>query len=81
MEPAGLCGWGPRSATWVWGLSAAGYERHADVWPLNPDGDLLVVAMIESAEGLKTLDDIASVPGVGVPFLGVDADLSRSFFR
>src|SRR5437867_12798676 len=78
MEPAGIRGYGPTAATWVGGLSAAEYERHADVWPLNPGGDLLATIMIESVEGLKNLDEIASVPGVGALFLGAGADLSRS---
>ena len=78
MEPAGIRGYAPAGATWVWGLSAADYERHADVWPLNPDGDLLATIMIESVDGLKHLDEIASVPGVGALFLGAGADLSRS---
>jgi 4-hydroxy-2-oxoheptanedioate aldolase len=78
MEPAGLRGYGPTGATWIWGLSPAEYERRADVWPLNPDGDLLATIMIESVDGLKRLDEIASVPGVGALFLGAGADLSRS---
>ncbi len=77
-EPVGIRGYGTAGATWAWGLSAAEYERHADVWPLNPDGDLLAVVMIESVEGLKNLDAIASVPGVGALFLGAGSDLSRS---
>ena len=63
---------------WIWGLSPAECERHADVWPLSPDGDLLATVMIESVDGLKHLDEIASVPGVGALFLGAGADLSRS---
>jgi len=77
-DPAGIRGYGPTGAQWVWGLNAADYERHADVWPLNPDGDLLATVMIESAEGLKNLDEIASVPGVGALFLGAGQDLARS---
>jgi 4-hydroxy-2-oxoheptanedioate aldolase len=77
-EPVGIRGYGTAGATWAWGLSAAEYERHADVWPLNPDGDLLAIVMIESVEGLKNLDAIASVPGVGALFLGAGSDLSRS---
>jgi 4-hydroxy-2-oxoheptanedioate aldolase len=78
MEPAGIRGFGTAGATWAWGLSGAEYERHADVWPLNPDGDLLATIMIESVDGLKHLDEIASVPGVGALFLGAGADLSHS---
>jgi hypothetical protein len=77
-DPAGIRGYGPTGAQWVWGLNAADYERHADVWPLNPEGDLLATVMIESAEGLKNLDEIASVPGVGALFLGAGQDLARS---
>jgi 4-hydroxy-2-oxoheptanedioate aldolase len=77
-EPVGIRGYGTAGATWAWGVSAAEYERRADVWPLNPDGDLLAVLMIESVEGLQNLDAIASVPGVGALFLGAGGDLSRS---
>jgi len=36
-----------------------------DVWPLNPKGELLVVAMIESEEGVKHAKEIVETPGVG----------------
>jgi len=77
-EPNGIRGAAPGNATWIWGLSGEEYERHADVWPLNPDGDLLATMMIESVEGLKNLDKIAAVPGVGALFPGAGGDLSRS---
>ena len=76
-EPAGLRGYAPGNAVWWWGISEAEYERHADLWPLNPDGDLLAIMMIETAEGLKNADAIASVPGVGAIFVGAGADLSQ----
>jgi 4-hydroxy-2-oxoheptanedioate aldolase len=34
------------------------YYRKADVWPLNPKGDLLVITMIESVLEVQNLDDI-----------------------
>ena len=77
-EPNGIRGAAAGNATWTWGLSGEEYERHADVWPLNPDGDLLATMMIESVEALKNLDRIASVPGVGALFPGAGSDLSRS---
>jgi len=77
-EPAGVRGSGSANALWIWGLSGAEYDRHADLWPLNPEGDLLAMPMIESAEGLKNLDAIAATPGVGALFLGQGSDLTRS---
>lgn len=77
-EPVGIRGYSTAAASYAWGVSAAEYERRADVWPLNPEGDLLAVIMIESVEGLEHLDEIASVPGVGALFLGAGSDLSRS---
>jgi 4-hydroxy-2-oxoheptanedioate aldolase len=77
-EPVGIRGYGTGGATWAWGVNAAEYERRADVWPLNPDGDLIAIVMIESVEGLENLDQIAGVPGVGALFLGAGSDLSRS---
>jgi len=76
-DPPGLRGYAPASAVWWWGIPEAEYERHADVWPLNPDGDLLAIMMIETSEGLKNADSIAAVPGVGAIFVGAGADLSQ----
>jgi 4-hydroxy-2-oxoheptanedioate aldolase len=77
-EPIGIRGVSMAAASYAWGVSAEEYERRADVWPLNPDGDLLAVIMIESVEGLEHVDEIAKVPGVGALFLGAGSDLSRS---
>ena len=75
QQPPGLRGMSPGNAIFAWGISRAEYERHADVWPLNPQGDLLAIAMIETAEGLKNVNEIASVPGVGAIFVGAGGDL------
>jgi len=77
-EPNGIRGSGPANATWIWGISGQEYDRHADLWPLNPEGDLLAILMIESVEGLQNLDTIASTPGVGALFVGQASDLTRS---
>jgi len=76
-EPPGLRGYAPGGAVWWWGISEAEYVRRADLWPLNPDGDLLAIMMIETSEGLKNVDAIASAPGVGAIFVGAGADLSQ----
>src|SRR5499426_2376195 len=78
FEPAGIRGAAPGLATWIWGLTAEEYERHADLWPLNPEGDLLAIAMIESVEGMKNLDAILSTPGIGAVFIGNANDLRHS---
>jgi 4-hydroxy-2-oxoheptanedioate aldolase len=75
--PKGVRGAGPANATWIWGVTTEEYERHADLWPLNPDGDLLATMMVESAEGLANVDQIAAVPGVGSLFIGAGNDLAH----
>jgi 4-hydroxy-2-oxoheptanedioate aldolase len=77
-EPNGLRGAGAMNAVWFWGLPNAEYTKHADLWPLNPQGDLLAMMMIESVEGLHNIDEIASVPGVGVIFPGQGSDLANA---
>lgn len=53
-----------------WGMSEAEYKAKADVWPLNPDGELINWTIIESKEGLARVREIAAVPGVGVLWPG-----------
>jgi 4-hydroxy-2-oxoheptanedioate aldolase len=77
QQPSGLRGYAPGNAVFAWGISGAEYERHADVWPLNPEGDLLVIPMIETLEGLHNANEIASVPGVGAIFIGAGGDLHQ----
>ena len=77
-EPNGTRGAGAANANWIWGISGEEYDRHADLWPLNPEGDLLAIVMIESVEGLQNLNAIASTPGVGALFVGAANDLTRS---
>lgn len=53
-----------------WGLSEAEYKARADVWPLNPQGELINWTIIESKEGLARVREIAAVKGVGVLWPG-----------
>src|SRR5471032_2218152 len=75
QQPPGLRGYSPGNAVFAWGIAGAEYERHADVWPLNPEGDLLVIPMIETLEGLHNVSEIAAVPGIGAIFIGAAGDL------
>lgn len=54
----------------VWGMTEAQYKAKADVWPLNPNGELTNWTIVESKEGLKHIREIAAVKGIGVLFPG-----------
>ncbi len=53
-----------------WGLSERDYKDKADLWPLNPNGELINWTIVESKEGLAHVREIAAVPGIGVLFPG-----------
>jgi 2-keto-3-deoxy-L-rhamnonate aldolase RhmA len=54
----------------VWGLSEKEYKQKADVWGLNPNGELINWTIVESKEGLKHVREIAAVKGIGVLWPG-----------
>ena len=58
------------SAPAFWGVSEAEYKQRADVWPLNPEGELINWTIIESKEGLAKVREIAAVKGIGVLWPG-----------
>ena len=72
-------GWRGTVTCGFWGISGAECRRRADLWPLNPLGDLLFWAMIETKEGVENADAIARVPGVGGFYLGAGSDLSSAY--
>jgi 4-hydroxy-2-oxoheptanedioate aldolase len=77
-EPKGVRGDGPANASRYWGLAMAEYYRKADVWPLAPQGEIIVGLMCESPEAIDNLDDIlANVPGIGFILIG-EGDLSQA---
>jgi 4-hydroxy-2-oxoheptanedioate aldolase len=76
-KPEGLRGDGPTAACRYWGISQQEYYQRADVWPLNPDGEILVILMIEDTTGINNLDEILrEVPGIGALLIG-EGDLSQ----
>ena len=76
-EPAGIRGDGPTTAARYWGLTQQEYYQKADVWPLNPQGEIFCILQIEDTRGVDNLDDIlANVPGVGAILIG-EGDLSQ----
>jgi len=58
------------SAPAYWGMSEEEYRRRADLWPLNPDGELINWTIVESKEGLAHVREIAAVKGIGVLWPG-----------
>jgi 4-hydroxy-2-oxoheptanedioate aldolase len=76
-EPAGLRGDAPMAAARYWGLSQQDYYRKADVWPLAPEGEILVILMIEDTTAIENLEEIVRrVPGIGVLLIG-EGDLTQ----
>jgi 2-keto-3-deoxy-L-rhamnonate aldolase RhmA len=53
-----------------WGMTEQQYREKADVWPLNPNGELVAMPIIESREGVSRVREIAQVKGVGALIVG-----------
>jgi 4-hydroxy-2-oxoheptanedioate aldolase len=80
FEPAGQRGWAGNmcAAPAYWGLTAPEYYRVADLWPLDPDGEILLMGIVESTEGIAALPDILrEARGIGAIWAGI-GDLSVS---
>ena len=54
----------------MWGMSEKEYKEKADLWPLNPNGELVNFTIVETKEGLARVREIAAVKGIGVLFPG-----------
>jgi 4-hydroxy-2-oxoheptanedioate aldolase len=68
--PLGVRGFGPALALSRYGMGGADYVRFANE-------NVVVVVIIEQKEAVENIEAIASVPGIGVLFVGVN-DLSYS---
>jgi len=55
---------GNPTAARIWGISADEYAEKADVWPLNPNGELMLGLKLEDKYALENADASAKVPGV-----------------
>ena len=53
-----------------WGMSEKEYKEKADLWPLNPSGELVNWTIVESKTGLEKVREIAAVKGIGVLWPG-----------
>lgn len=76
-EPQGIRGDGPTRACRYWGLTQQEYYTRADVWPLAPEGEILVILQIEDTTGVTNLPDmLKNVPGIGAILIG-EGDLGQ----
>jgi 2-keto-3-deoxy-L-rhamnonate aldolase RhmA len=62
--PRGERAWGPFYAPPRWGLSPRDYQDRAD-------DEVLAIATIEHIEALGTIQEVVSVPGLDLAFIGV----------
>lgn len=77
-EPEGQRGDAPAAAARYWGLTQQEYYARADVWPLDPAGEILVTIMCEEVRAIDNLPRILKeVPGIGVVLIG-EGDLSQN---
>ena len=76
-NPPGIRGDAPPRAAGFWGLPAQEYYARADVWPLAPRGEVLVIIQCEDLLAIDNLPSILEqVPGIGVVLIG-EGDLSQ----
>jgi 4-hydroxy-2-oxoheptanedioate aldolase len=76
-EPVGIRGDGPTAAARYWGVSQQDYYQKADVWPLNPQGEIFCILQIEDTRGVENLDAmLTKVKGIGAILIG-EGDLGQ----
>ena len=76
FEPVGERGWWYRLAPRYWGLGVQEYYDVADLWPLDPNGELFFMPIIEGVQGVRNLPAILrEVKGISAIWAG-PGDLS-----
>ncbi len=76
--PVGQRGHAPNNAVRYWGLSQSEYFEKADVWPLDPQGEILPLLQCETIESVNNLEAILdAVPNPGLILIS-ESDLSVS---
>jgi 4-hydroxy-2-oxoheptanedioate aldolase len=77
-DPPGERGVAPANAARYWGITVPEYFERADVWPLDRRGEIAVIAMIESREGVDNVRAILTqAKGIAAVFIGPN-DLATS---
>jgi 4-hydroxy-2-oxoheptanedioate aldolase len=57
---------GQERAAEVWGISTSDYLDRADVWPLNPDGELMLGLKLEDPRAQDHAEACVAVPGIAL---------------
>ena len=71
LRAPGIRGDGPHGAVRYWGLSQQEYYAKADVWPLDPNGEIFCILQIEDMRGVENLDAmLKEVKGIGAILIG-----------
>ncbi|MEP7310705.1 MAG: aldolase/citrate lyase family protein [Acidobacteriota bacterium] len=68
---------GADTAAPIWGVSSSDYLSKADVWPLNPNGELLIGLKLEDKYALANADANLKVPGIAFAEWG-PGDMAQS---
>jgi 4-hydroxy-2-oxoheptanedioate aldolase len=55
---------GAPTAARIWGISTDEYLEKADVWPLNPNGEILLGLKLEDKYALANAEENVKVPGI-----------------
>ncbi|MBM3802555.1 MAG: hypothetical protein FJW26_09650 [Acidimicrobiia bacterium] len=76
--PVGIRGVGPQVAQRYWGLSRSDYFDRAEVWPVKPYGELLLIPMIETRKAVENIEKIVRVKGLSALMIG-PGDMQVSF--
>jgi 4-hydroxy-2-oxoheptanedioate aldolase len=69
---------GQAHAAEVWGISAQEYLARADVWPLNPEGEIMLGLKIENRRALDQAEATTAMPGLAFAEWG-PGDMGMSF--
>ena len=69
---------GQAPAAVIWGLSPEAYLDCADVWPLNPAGELILGLKIENRRALEEVEASTAVPGIAFAEWG-PGDMGMAF--
>jgi len=61
---------GVAMASKIWGVTPEEYLQKADLWPLNPNGELLLGLKMEDKYSVANAEEILKVPGISFGELG-----------